>query len=64
MTFLERVFTVPEAYDAEEAFITAASNLVMPVVAIDGRAIGDGAPGERTKKLRALYLDFARATAI
>lgn len=59
----ERGFTVAEAYDAAEAFLTSASNLVLPVVAIDGRAIGGGVPGEYAKKLRALYVDFARKTA-
>jgi D-alanine transaminase len=41
----ERAFTVEEAYAAREAFITAASQVVMPVVRIDGRPIGNGAPG-------------------
>ncbi len=41
----ERPFTVDEAYAAREAFITAASQIVMPVVRIDGRPIGNGAPG-------------------
>ena len=41
----ERPFTVAEAYAAREAFVTAASQIVMPVVRIDGRPIGDGAPG-------------------
>jgi D-alanine transaminase len=59
----ERAFTVEEARGAAEAFLTSASNLVLPVVAIDGRKIGAGVPGERSIKLRALYLDFARATA-
>lgn len=63
LTFEERAFSVAEAHDAAEAFLTSASNLVLPVVAIDGRAIGDGVPGEHAKKLRALYLKFARATA-
>lgn len=60
----ERGFTVAEAYDAAEAFITSASNLVLPVVAIDGHGVGDGAPGARTKALRRLYLEFARASGI
>jgi D-alanine transaminase len=48
----ERPFTVDEAYAAREAFITAASQIVMPVVRIDGRPIGNGAPGLVASTLR------------
>jgi D-alanine transaminase len=41
----ERPFTVEEAYAAREAFVTSASQIVMPVVQIDGRPVGNGAPG-------------------
>jgi D-alanine transaminase len=56
----ERRFTVDEAYDAAEAFLTSASNFVLPVVSIDGRAVRDGKPGPVTKRLRELYLEMAR----
>jgi len=56
----ERPFTVEEAMQAKEAFITAATVLVMPVVAIDGRQIGDGAPGPIAGRLREAYKDRAR----
>ena len=56
-------FTVEEALGAREAFLTAASAFVTPVVAIDGRAVGDGRPGPVTLRLRALYLDHARRHA-
>jgi D-alanine transaminase len=59
----QRPFTVDEAKHAKEAFTTAASALVMPVVAIDGTPIGDGKPGPVGLKLRALYEQNARATA-
>ncbi len=59
----ERAFTVAEAKEAAEAFLTSASNLVLPVIEIDGTPIGSGSPGEKAKRLRALYLNFARATA-
>jgi len=59
-TFAERSFTVDEAKAASEAFITSAGTLVLPVVRIDGDKIGDGTPGPMTKRLRELYLDFAR----
>ncbi|RTL87392.1 MAG: D-amino-acid transaminase [Hyphomicrobiales bacterium] len=64
LTVEERPFSVAEAHEAAEAFLTSASNLVLPVISIDGRPVGAGAPGERAKRLRAIYLDFARATAI
>lgn len=57
----ERPFTVAEALDAAEAFFTSASAFVMPVVIIDGQPIGDGTPGPTTKRLREIYIDFARA---
>ena len=60
----ERPFTVEEAKAAREAFLTAASAFVTPVVQIDGTRIGDGRPGPVTLRLRALYLDHARRHAI
>ncbi|MDR3511150.1 MAG: D-amino-acid transaminase [Caulobacteraceae bacterium] len=59
----QRPFTVEEAKRAREAFITAASTFVMPVIEVDGVKIGDGRPGPVAKRLRALYLDNARSTA-
>ncbi|MBM6578725.1 D-amino-acid transaminase [Microvirga sp. BT689] len=60
----ERQFTVEEAYDAAEAFLTSASNFVLPVVSIDGRPVADGKPGPITKRLRELYLTMASAPAL
>jgi len=48
----ERAFTLAEAYTAREAFVTAASQIVLPVVRIDGRVIGDGKPGPVASALR------------
>ncbi|MEL6298407.1 MAG: D-amino-acid transaminase [Pseudomonadota bacterium] len=45
LRLVERQFTPDEAATAREAFITSASNLVMPVTQIDGRTIGEGQPG-------------------
>ncbi len=56
----ERPFSVGEALSAREAFMTAASAFVLPVVEIDGVAIGDGRPGPIARKFRALYIDEAR----
>ncbi|MBA1158585.1 D-amino-acid transaminase [Microvirga mediterraneensis] len=60
----ERRFTVEEAYEAAEAFLTSASNFVLPIVSIDGRPVGDGKPGPVTTRLRALYLQMAAAPAL
>lgn len=55
LPFEERPFTVDEAYGAREAFVTSASQSVMPVVAVDGRPIGNGAPGLIATALRRDY---------
>ncbi|HKF99711.1 MAG TPA: D-amino-acid transaminase [Xanthobacteraceae bacterium] len=59
--FEERRFSVEEAYGAREAFVTSASQIVMPVVAIDGRPVGNGAPGLVATALRR---DFHRCAEI
>ncbi|GGK34752.1 D-amino-acid transaminase [Salinarimonas ramus] len=64
LTIEERLFTVEEALCAREAFYTSASAIVMPVVTIDGKAIGDGSPGPMTKRLREVYLALARDGAL
>jgi len=51
----ERPFTVDEALQADEAFISSATTLALPVISIDGQPIGDGRPGKITLKLRELY---------
>lgn len=58
---LEQPFTVAEAKAAKEAFITAASAFVMPVVSIDGTPVGEGRPGPVATRLRELYLRSARS---
>lgn len=55
VTIEERSFTRSEALFAREAFITSASNTVMPVTSIDGQTIGNGAPGLLTQRLRSLF---------
>lgn len=57
----ERAFTVEEAYAAREAFITSATQAVMPVVRIDGRPVGNGAPGLIATALRRDYHKHAEA---
>jgi D-alanine transaminase len=51
----ERKFTVAEVLAAREAFITGASGAAVPVLAIDGKPIGDGRPGALTLRLQSLY---------
>jgi D-alanine transaminase len=60
VTVAERPFTVAEARAAREAFLTAASAFVLPVVEIDGAKIGDGKPGPIAKLFRQLYVEEAR----
>jgi D-alanine transaminase len=55
----ERPFTVEEAYAAREAFVTSATQTVMPVVRIDGRPVGNGAPGLIASALRRAYHQHA-----
>lgn len=60
----ERAFTIDEAKSAAEAFITSATQLVQPVVKIDGQAVADGKPGALTLRLRKLYTDYHLAHLI
>lgn len=57
----ERSFSVAEAQAAREAFFTSTTAFAMPVVEIDGKAIGDGRPGPTTRKLIALYWEKVMA---
>ncbi|HLH94533.1 MAG TPA: D-amino-acid transaminase [Xanthobacteraceae bacterium] len=59
LLFEERPFSLEEAYRAREAFVTAASQIVMPVTRIDDRPVGDGAPGPVAKSLRASFHSHA-----
>jgi len=58
VTFAERPFSVEEARQAREAFLTSSTNFVMPVTRIDGEPIGNGHPGLVTGRLRDAYLEF------
>ena len=53
----ERPFTVKEASEADEAFVTSASGFTTPVVEIDGLMIGSGKPGPVGDRLRAIYIE-------
>ncbi len=58
----ERNFSLQEAYDAREAFITAATTVVMPVVDIDGHSIANGHPGSVATALRSAFFEIAEKT--
>jgi len=60
LAFAERPFTLAEAYGAREAFMTSASQTVMPVIRIDGQTIGDGRPGPTAGALRRAYHQQAK----
>ncbi|MGA9254431.1 MAG: D-amino-acid transaminase [Roseobacter sp.] len=60
----ERNFTIDEAKAADEAFITSASTFVMPVVEIDGVALGEGVPGRVAPRLREIYLEESLKAAV
>ncbi len=61
MEVKERPFTLEEAMEAREAFISSATNLIMPVIEIDGRKVGTGEPGQTALRLREAYKIRARA---
>jgi len=60
----ERPFTPDEARAAKEAFISGAGSLVLPVIAVDGKPVGDGVVGPVAMRLRRLYIERAKATAV
>lgn len=64
MRIEERSFSIDEAQSADEAFVTSASAFVMPVVEIDGQAIGTGQVGPVAARLREIYLEESRKAAI
>lgn len=59
----ERAFSVEEAQEAQEAFLTSATSLVMPIVKIDDKPVGSGKVGPIAKRMREIYLGMATSTA-
>jgi branched-chain amino acid aminotransferase len=51
----ERLITRHEVYTAEECFLTGTAAEIIPVVKVDGRAVGDGKPGRLTKKMIKMF---------
>ena len=64
MEIEERPFTIAEAQAADEAFFTSASAFVMPVVEVDGAAVGDGTVGRVATRLREIYLEESLKRAV
>jgi len=64
LRLVEKRFTLEQALTADEAFISAASSYILPVVKIDDQEINGGIPGELTLSLRKIYLEYARASLI
>ncbi|MCT4372996.1 D-amino-acid transaminase [Yangia mangrovi] len=64
MVVEERSFTIEEAQQADEAFVTSASSFVMPVVELDGAQIGTGTPGPVAARLREIYLEESLKLAV
>ncbi len=60
----ERPFTIAEALEADEAFVTSATTFVMPVVEIDGQKVAAGRPGPVAARLREIYVDEGRRAAV
>ena len=62
LVFEERAFTLSEAFEAREALMSSATTIALPIVAIDGRPVGEGQPGPAARALRARFHDTARRT--
>ena len=60
----ERAFSIAEAQDADEAFVTSATTFVTPVIEVDGAKVGAGAPGRVAKRLREIYIEESLKSAI
>jgi len=59
----ERDFSLTDVHGADEAFVTGTFGGLSPVASVDGRPVGDGAPGAMTRRLRELYLRLVEAAA-
>lgn len=60
----EKPFTRTQAMNAAEAFLTSATNTVMPVIMIDGQKVGSGVPGPLSLKLRNRFADVAERSPV
>ncbi|MFA5088018.1 MAG: branched-chain-amino-acid transaminase [Candidatus Omnitrophota bacterium] len=60
----ERLMTRHEVYNADECFLTGTAAEIIPVAKVDGRMIGDGKPGEITKKIMKLFKEATRRDGV
>ena len=60
----ERPFTIEEAKNASEAFVSSATTFIGPVVEIDNKIIGDGKPGKQSLRLREIYIGESMKEAL
>ncbi len=60
----ERLFTRHEVYNADECFLTGTAAEIIPIVKVDGRAIGDGKPGVITNKLITAFHTVTRKDGV
>jgi branched-chain amino acid aminotransferase len=58
----ERIFNRYEVFVADECFLTGTGAEIIPVVKVDGRIIGDGSPGNITKKLTEAFRELTQTT--
>ena len=58
LTIAERPFTIEEALEAKEAFVTSSTSHVKAVTQIDDKTVGNGHVGEITSKLLDLYVTY------
>ena len=56
---VEGAFPLSDLTAADEAFASSSIREVMPIVALDGRPIGDGKPGETAAELQAALRELA-----
>ncbi len=61
ITVSERMFPITEVYTADECFLTGTAAELVPVVRVDGRSIGDGKPGETTRRLLNRFRDLTES---
>jgi D-alanine transaminase len=59
----ERPFSLAEAQNADEAFLSSATTIVMPIISIDGKPVADGKPGQVTQLMRRLYIEMLKQEA-
>lgn len=64
LEIVEQAFSLEEMLEAREVFITAATSICFPVVAVNGKTIANGHPGSVSQKIREAFFDIAEKTAI